>query len=253
MAGLRGNYINMINKKIVAIIPARGGSKSIPRKNIKLFCGKPLIYWKIKAAQDSNIFDKIIVSTDDQEIADIAKSFGAEIPFLRPAKLAEDTTPTVEVLEHTLKQLQNSGYTPDVFVLLEPTTPGTSSTNIKEAVETFFKKDADSVISLVKVPTQYNANWQFILDENNETSLFTGTPISKIIRRRQDLPATYYRNSALYVFKPSLLQEKIPNFYGIKTYGYIMDATESFDLDRPEDWEFAEDKLKALLTKRSNK
>lgn len=234
--------------RVLGIIPARGGSKSIPRKNIKPFLGKPLLAWKIQAAQSSGVFDRIILSTDDEEIAAIGRSFGAETPFLRPPELAQDSTPTLPVLQHAVAYLRDAeGYRPDVVVLLEPTTPGTQPFQIREIVERFIETRADSVISVVEVPSAYRPPWQFTMAEDGRLRLFTGEPINGIIRRRQDLPLTYHRNSALYVFRPGLLFTAAPSLYGGDVRGYVMDSRYSFDLDRPEDWAPAEEVMRSIV------
>lgn len=236
------------SKKILGIIPARGGSKSIPHKNIKPFLNKPLIAWSIEALKKSGVADKIIVSTDDRGIAEVAKKYGAEIPFLRPAELAQDLTPTLPVLQHALKWIkENEGYEPDIILLAQATTPGVQTFHFKEGVELFLSSGADSVISLVRVPGGYSPHWQFNLKENGRAELFTGGSVKNVIRRRQDLPETFIRNSAFYIFKPSLLFEKEPSFYGDDVRGYVMDDKYNIDIDTPEDWEEAEKKLGKII------
>lgn len=234
--------------KILGIIPARGGSKSIPLKNIKHFFGKPLIVWSINSLKNSGVIDRLIVSTDHEGIAEIARQFGAEVPFTRPKELAEDTTPTLPVLQHAISWLkENEGYEPDIVLLTQATTPGVQAFHFKGGIELFLSSGADSVISLVRVPGGYSPFWQFNLKEGGRAELFTGEPIKKVIRRRQDLPPTYIRNSAFYIFKPSLLFEDDPSFYGDDVRGYIMDDKYNIDIDTPEDWEEAEKKLQKIL------
>lgn len=248
--GLRGKKYM---RKILGVIPARGGSKSIPRKNIKPFCGKPLIAWKIEAARASGVFERIVVSTDDKEIAEIARQYGAEVPFTRPAEFAEDATPTLSVLQHALTWLRDKeNYQPDAVVLLEPTTPAVQPFHIREMIEILVKTGADSVVSVVEVPTAYNPHWQFTMAEDARLSLFAGTSIKKIIRRRQDLPKTYHRNSALYVFKPGLIFADEPSFYGEDVRGYVMDREYSSDIDTLEDWAEAEENMYTLLPRNAN-
>jgi len=204
--------------------------------------------WKIESAIKSGIFERIIVSTDDQEIADIAKKFGAEVPFIRPAEFALDATPTITVIRHALLWLrEKENYEPDVVMLLEPTTPAVQPFHIKEALGIFLKTDADSVVSIVDVPTAYNPYWQFIMSDDGRLSLFTGSPIGQIIGRRQDLPKTYHRNSALYVFKPQLALGPDPSLYGDNIYAYKMDLKYSSDIDTLEDWIEAENKMRIIL------
>ena len=237
---------------VLGIIPARGGSKSIPQKNIKTFLGKPLIAWKIETAKKSGILDRLIVSTDSPEIREVAKQYGAEVPFMRPAELAEDTTPTLPVLQHAVRYLEEQeGYRPDVVVLLEPTTPGVRSRHLREAKALFSKTKADSVISVVEVPSAYNPHWQFNMDEDGRLTLFTGVPVRQVIRRRQDLPKTYHRNSAIYMFRPELLFQPEPSLYGGNVVGYLMEKKFSMDLDQPEDWESAEVAMQKILEERS--
>ena len=238
-------------KSVLAIVPARGGSKSIPRKNIKPFCGKPLMAWKIEAAKESGTFDRIIVTTDDEEIAAVGRNSGADVPFLRPTELAEDTTPTLPVLQHAVQWLrEHERYEPAAVVLLEPTTPGVRAFHIREALDLFWESGADSVISVLEVPTAYRPPWQFTRSADGRLGLWTGEPIKRGIRRRQDLPLTYHRNSGLYVFRPELLFAEEPSLYGDDVRGYVMGREYSHDLDSPDDWVPAEEALREVLAGR---
>lgn len=230
--------------KTLGIVTARGGSKGIPRKNIKLLGGKPLIAHTIEAARESGIFDRIILSTDDEEIAAVGKKHGAEVPFMRPAELAEDTTPTLPVLVHVLEWLkENEGYEPDMVALLQPTCPLRRPEHLKQAHELFVRSGADSVVSMKEVPGHYNPHWQFNLGENGRIAIFTGEPFSDIVKRRQDLPKTYTRNGAVYLFKASLLFRDQPTFYGDDIRAFIMDERSSVNIDEPADFERAEEYL----------
>ena len=235
--------------KILGLITARGGSKSIPRKNIKPFCGKPLIVWSIEAALKSGMVDRIVVSTDDEEIARISKEAGAEVPFMRPAELALDTTPSLPVLQHAVGWLKdNEGYEADYVLLLEPTSPARQSFHIKEAIELAETTGADSVMGLGLIPKHFNPDWQIELTEGSEARLYNGQPMTKVIRRRQDLKDTYYRNGSLYLFKPELLFNDDPSLYGNDVRGYVVDAKYDVDIDSPEDWPRAEALFAQLLT-----
>ncbi len=238
------------NKQILALIPARGGSKGIPGKNIKEFCGKPLIAWSIEAARQSGLVSRVVVTTDYDEIGEIAKKFGAEVPFKRPAELAQDTTPTLPVMIHAVNYLKETeNYAPDYVLLLEPTSPGRQMRHIKEAVELILKTGADSVVSVVEVPGRYSPFWQFKVDDNQRMEITTGGSLKNIITRRQNLPKTYTRNGAIYLFKTELLFEHEPSIYGDDTRAYIMDSAYSLDIDTLEDWSEAEDKMKLLINK----
>lgn len=237
-----------MEKNILGIIPARGGSKSIPRKNIKSFCGKPLIAWAIETLRQSGVIDRIVVSTDDAEIAEVAKKYGAEVPFVRPAEFAEDTAPTLPVLQHAVTWLkENEGYKPDYVLLLEPTSPSKRPFHVKDAVKMLVESGADSVISVAEVPGVLNPHWQIRVADDGRTELFTGEPFKKVIRRRQDLPKTYCRNSSIYAFRPELLFSDDPSFYGEDVRAYVTDSKYAFDIDTPEDWEFAERQFKRIL------
>ncbi len=235
-------------KNILGIIPARGGSKEIPGKNIKEFCGKPLMVWTIESALKSEAVSRLIVSTDDNKIAEVAKQYGAGVPFMRPAELAQDASPTLPVLVHAVKYLaDNENYKPDYVLLLEPTSPGRQSQQIKEAVDLIMKTGADSVVSLVEVPTKYNPAWQFTITIGGRAKITTGVDFKEIITRRQDLPKTYIRNGAIYLFKTNLLFGDKPSFYGKDARAYIMDSVYDLDIDTPEDWQFAESKMASIL------
>lgn len=237
-----------MDKEILGIIPARGGSKSIPRKNIKLFAGKPLIAWAIETLEKSGVVSRVIVSTDDEEIAEVSRKYGAEVPFMRPAELAEDTAPTLPVLQHALQWLkENEEYRPDYIVLLEPTSPSKRPFHVREVVNMLVESGADSAISVSEVPGVLNPHWQLKLGENGKVELFTGGSIKNVIRRRQDLPKTYYRNSSIYAFRPELLFTDDPSFYGEDVRAYVMDSKYAFDIDTPEDWEFAERAFQKIL------
>lgn len=230
-----------MKKKTLGIITARGGSKGIPRKNIKLLGGKPLIAHTIEAAKESGIFDRVILSTDDAEIAEVGKQYGAEVPFMRPIELAEDTTPTLPVLIHALEWLKtNEGYEPEAVAILQPTSPLRRPEHLKDAHELFVDSGADSVVSMKEVPGHYNPHWQFNLGEDGRIAIFTGEPFSDIVKRRQDLPKTYTRNGAIYLFKTDLLFQEPPSFYGDDVRAYVMDDASSVNIDTSADFKAAE-------------
>lgn len=212
----------------IALIPARGGSKGIPRKNIKLFNEKPLIYWSIKAAFQSDFIDRVIVSTEDQEIAEIAKSFSAEVPFLRPKELAMDESLGIDPVIHALEELPNV----DDLLLLQPTSPLRMASHINEIFNLRNKFSSDSAvsISLSRKPFIYKLN------EKSQVK-----PFSKKVKPlpRQKLKDLYNLNGALYLSKrESILRHK--SFISNSTIGYIMAEEFSIDIDTQLDWEFAE-------------
>ena len=229
--------------EILAIIPARGGSKSIPRKNLKLLGGKPLIAWSIECALKSKV-NRVLVTTDDPEIAAVAKKYGAEAPFLRPAELAGDIIGMEPVLKHTVEWLkQNESYTPDGVALLQSTCPLRQSHHINEAIDIFSKKiknGVDSVISVSEAIANRNPEWMLKYDADSKVILGNNEPLAHIKTRRQELTPCYYRNDMIYLFKPEVLWSA-SNIHGNNPTLYIVDDV-PFDLDinTPADWEFAE-------------
>jgi CMP-N,N'-diacetyllegionaminic acid synthase len=220
--------------KILGIIPARGGSKGIPKKNIKLLNGKPLIAYTIANALASNL-DRVIVSTDNEEISRISKECGAEV-IIRPDNLAEDKTPTIHVLQDAVSRLDEKF---DCIMTLQPTSPLRNSKHINEAIKLFESdKEADSLVSIVEVPHNYMPEKLMSLDGKY---LFGNNDI----KRRQDLPIMYARNgAAIYVTKTERLNEYI---FGGKALPYFMNKKFSFDLDDMEDWELLECLIKNKL------
>ena len=219
----------------IALIPARGGSKGIPRKNIKLFNSKPLIYWSIKAAFESEFIDRVVVSTEDEEIAEIAKSYSAEVPFLRPKELSLDDSSGIAPVIHALEELPNV----KDLLLLQPTSPLRTAVHIDEIFKIREKFNSDSAvsISLSKRPIIYKLNKEFQLKIFSENI----KPLP-----RQKLSDFYNLNGALYLStRESILLNK--SFVSDSTIGYIMPEEFSIDIDTQLDWEFAEYLMKKSL------
>ena len=218
---------------MISIIPARGGSKGLPGKNILPLCGKPMIAYTIEAAKQSKYIDRVIVSTDDQKIAEIALQYGAEVPFLRPDFLASDTAQAIDNYIYTIERLSKEWNTPiEEFVVLQPTSPLRIAEDIDGAIEMFMEKQADSVISYT--PEAHPVRWHKYLDENNAfVDIFDTT-----IANRQDLKTSYYPNGAVYVFRFSMIKER--KYYTDKSYGFIMPRVRSVDIDYKEDFDYVE-------------
>jgi len=240
-----------LSPKVLGIITARGGSKSIPRKNVKELGGKPLIAYTVEAAKESEIFDRIILSTDDKEIAEVGKKYGAEIPFMRPEGLAEDSTPTMPVLKHAVTWMkENKNYHPDFVAILQPTAPFRQPRHLKEAFALLKKNNADSVISVAQIPGHSNPMWALRLDDQGLASLLvSGDLVRKRIPRRQDLPTAYTNSGHLYIFKTDLLFAPEPNFYGDKVAAYVVEDKYCINIDGPEDWERAEKAIRLCYKK----
>jgi len=215
---------------VVAIIPARGGSKTIPKKNIRNLCGKPLIAYVIETAQKVREIDKVIVSTEDQEIAEIAKKYGAEVPFIRPKELAKDKTPTLPVLQHAVRWLEEKErYRPEIVVLLYATSPLLTEKKVSEAIRMIIEEDFDSVLSVVEDRGHY-----WIEKKDGHERLYP-----KIIRNRQLVKPLLRENGAVYVCKTHLLMKQ-NEIVGGKIGFLVMKKWESIDIDEPKDFEFAE-------------
>lgn len=225
-------------KKFLAIITARGGSKGIPRKNIKLLKGKPLIQYTIEAALNSKYLDRVVVSTENDEIARISKNLGAEVPCLRPRELARDSTHSLPVLQHMIGYLKRAeSYEPYAVVTLQPTSPLRTSQHIDEAIKKFLADPkADSLVSVMRAP--HNMTPTSLMDIKGKY-LVDALPVRGIrVLRRQAKPTYYARNgAAIYITKTAGLNDYI---FGGKILPYLMSKTESFDIDDLEDWRIVE-------------
>lgn len=220
--------------KILGLIPARGGSKGVPGKNKKLLASKPLIVYTIEAALKSNL-DAVLVSTDDQIIAEISSAAGALVPFIRPAHLAEDSTPTLPVIQHALQQLESDGKVYDAVCLLQPTNPFRSAEDINAAIAELKKKEADCLLSVLEVPHQFNPHW-VLMDEKGNLKWAMGDALP--IQRRQELPKAYYRDGSIYITKTHVINTG--SLYGNVISYILSDPRKHVNIDTMADWEEAE-------------
>jgi CMP-N-acetylneuraminic acid synthetase len=224
--------------KILALIPARGGSKGVPRKNIRILCKKPLIQYTIDAALASEEFDEVMVSTEDYEIAEFAKELGARVPFMRPNELATDFSPTIDTVVHVIEQYKNLGRDFDAVCLLQPTNPLRTNHIISKCVKVFINSDADSLISVREVPHEFNPHWTFV-DANKNGRLEIATGEKNIISRRQDLPRTYYRDGVVYITRCSVLFNQ-RSLYGENVTYINLENEPHINIDTMNDWKLAE-------------
>ena len=223
------------DKKVLAIIPARGGSKGLPGKNIKELCGKPLIAWTIEQAKSCSNIDRIVVSTDDEKIADIAKKYGAEVPFIRPAELADDTSSTIDVIFHAINWLEeHEDYQPEYILLLQPTSPLLTREDIDGVIQMLKDKNARAVVSVCK--TDHHPWWSNTLPENGNMKDFLRPEI--LNNRRQDLPVFYKLNGAIYLADTDYLREW-NSFFGPDTFACEMPKEHSIDIDSDIDFKLA--------------
>ena len=228
---------------VVGIIPARGGSKGIHRKNLVKIGSTPLIGLTILAAKKARSIDKIIVSSDDEEIMQVARYYGAETPFIRPKNISLDSTKMIEVLKHALLFLNNSKTKTNAIVLLQPTSPLRNEIHIEESLELFFRMKASSIVSVVEVPHQYNPH--SILYLNKSGRLERNSKIN--FTRRQEKPKFYARNGpSILITDPKVIMDD--ELYGDNSYPYIMSKEDSLDIDTLSDLEEA----KRILEKQKN-
>jgi N-acylneuraminate cytidylyltransferase len=232
--------------KILALIPARSGSKGVLDKNIRMLGQKPLIAYSIEAALKSKSILRTIVSTDSEVYAGISKNFGAEVPFIRPAYLAEDNTASIDVVLHALEYLSEKGDHYDAVCLLQPTSPFRSNDLIDRAIEKFIESNADALISVLPVPHEFNPHWTFEPTKDNYLKIATGE--SSIIKRRQDLPPAFIRDGSIYITKTSVLLGQ-KSFYGDQLTYIINDPALSVNIDTEHDWKKAEEKLHLIQDK----
>lgn len=222
--------------RILGLIPARGGSKGIPKKNIKLLGKLPLIDYTINAAKESKLISEIVVSTDDEEIAIAAEISGLKPPFLRPDEFAQDSSTSLEVVLHAIRYFEEKNLIFDAVCLLQPTTPFREKGFIDAALERFISSNADCLISVLPIPHEYNPHWAF--EENQKGFLSIATGEEKIISRRQDLPKSFHRDGSVYITKTNIIKEG--SLYG-KSISYIESNSKyHVNIDTIEDWEKAE-------------
>lgn len=223
--------------RVVGLIPARGGSKSVPRKNIKLLAGKPLLQYTAESALAASRLERVLLSTEDDEIASVGRSCGLDVPFVRPAELARDDTPTLQVVQHALKWLEASGDVYDAICLLQPTNPMRSADDIDGCVALLESTNADSVFTVLPVPAAFNPHWVYLENEDGTLRLSTGE--SDPIPRRQMLPPAFHREGAVYVTRWRVISDD-NSLYGKRVAGYAIDPSTSVNIDSPEDWDRAE-------------
>ncbi len=222
------------NKSFLCLIPARGGSKGIPNKNIIDLNGYPLIHYSINTAKTSNIFDRIIVSTDSEDIAKVAKKEGAEVPFLRPSFLAIDNSKIEDTVAYMLNVIEKEDKIYDYVCLLQPTSPLLESEDIVKVVNMLFDKEAEIIVSVGENPI--NMEWTISLLEDLSLNKFSGKVCGT---NRQCFKKTYFLNGAIYLGKWDIFYNKL-DYYSQKSYAYIMSYERSIDIDSEFDLKLVE-------------
>ncbi len=232
--------------RVLGIIPARGGSKGVVRKNVRELGGKPLLAYTVESALTSSRLTRTILSTEDEEIAKLGRDLGVEVPFMRPAELATDSAPTFPVVLHAVKELEKQNELYDAVCLLQPTNPLRRSEDIDGCIELLENSEADSVFTILPVPHEFNPKWVYWETAEGELELSGGDPVP--VSRRQDLPDAFHREGSVYVTRRDVLFEH-GNLYGSKVCGYRVKKENSINIDSEDDWERAE----VIISRRSDK
>jgi len=224
---------------VLALVPARGGSKGVPRKNVLPLSGRSLLKYVHDATQAATRVDRVILSTDDDEIAAEGLRVGLEVPFRRPPDLALDDTPMLSVIRHAVDWVAAHGAAPEFVVLLQPTSPLRRGTHIDDAVSLLITERADSVVTVVEVPKHLSPDYVMKIEGG---VLRPFLPEGAAITRRQDVRPAYFRDGTVYAFRSDTI-DRFGNIYGERCVPLLIDAKDSLSIDSPEDWAEAERRL----------
>jgi CMP-N-acetylneuraminic acid synthetase len=225
--------------RVLAIVPARGGSKGVPGKNVRKLAGRTLLDYAALAARDSGVIDRIVLSTDSDEIADAGRRAGLEVPFIRPAALAQDDTPMLPVIQHAIETLAADGWMTDVIVLLQPTSPLRRPSHVRDAVKMLHDSKADSVVTVIELPRHLSPDYVMRIDDGVlRPFLDEGARVT----RRQDARPAYSREGTVYACWRATV-ERFGNIYGERCQPLMVDAADSLSIDSPADWAEAERRL----------
>lgn len=229
---------------VLGIIPARGGSKGVPGKNIRSLLTLPLLAYTVHAAKQSTLLSQLILSSDDATIINVARHYSVQVPFVRPAQLAADNTSTLQVLQHALQHFNQQQKHFDAVCLLQPTYPFRVPGLIDACIKKFIQTEADTLFTALPVPHQYNPHWVFEKNSNHWLQIATGEPT--IITQRQQLPQAFIRDGGVYVIKTqTLLQHN--SLFGKRIAYHLSDAAWYVNIDTEEDWKLAEEKASDYL------
>lgn len=223
-------------ESVLGLVPARGGSKGIPRKNLRALAGRPLLAYVAEAAAASGAIDRLIVSTDSEEVAELARSVGIEVPFMRPAALARDDTPMYPVVRHALEELDRQGRRADAVAILQPTSPLRRPAHLAGARRLLEEERCSSVVSVTEIPPHFSPDYAMkIVDGRLVNFLSRGAAVS----RRQDVGRAYSRDGTIYMIRRETVLEE-NSLYGDDARPLVIPAHESVNLDDRDDWERAE-------------
>jgi len=221
---------------VMAIVPARGGSKGVPDKNLRVLAGRTLLDRTADAARRSGVIDRVILSTDAEAIAAAGRAAGLEVPFMRPSEIAQDDTPMLPVVRHAIDEVARGGWDPDLIVLLQPTSPLRRPEHIRDAVGLLRSSGADSVVTVVEIPKHHSPDYVMRIDGGLLTPFL---PEGARVTRRQDARTAYSRDGTVYAFRRRTL-ERFGSIYGENCRPLIIDPKDSLSIDSPADWSAAE-------------
>jgi CMP-N,N'-diacetyllegionaminic acid synthase len=225
--------------RVLGLVPARSGSKGIVGKNLRTLAGRPLLAYTFDAARESQRIDRLVLSTDSEEIAEAGRELGAEVPFLRPPELAADETPMLPVVQHAVAQLESAGWSPDVVIILQPTSPLRRGQRIRDALDLLQSTGCSSVVTVVPIPAHFSPDYAMRIADDR---LVTYLPEGEGIGRRQDAAAAYSRDGTVYAVRRDTVMEE-QTLYGSDCRPLVLNPSESVNLDTPEDWDEAERRL----------
>jgi CMP-N-acetylneuraminic acid synthetase len=222
---------------VLGLVPARGGSKGVTRKNVRPLGGRPLLAYTAGAALEARRLSRVVLSTDDDEIAEVGRRAGLDVPFRRPVELGRDDTPMAAVVRHALETLEAAGEAYEAVCLLQPTVPFREAGEIDDCISLLENTGADAAITVAPVPAPYNPHWVFLADREGYLHLSTGEPSP--VTRRQDLPPAYHRDGSVYVARRALVLEQ-ETLCGGRVVGHVVQRRAHINIDGPEDWAAAE-------------
>lgn len=230
----------------VGLIPARGGSTRIPRKNVRLLAGKPLLHYTVESARQARRLTSVVLSTDDEEIAELGRRLGLDVPFMRPADLAAPDTPMLATVQHAVRFLESAGRRVDAVCLLQPTSPLRTARQIDDCIELLESSIFDAVVTVTAIPVEYHPDWSYRRCADGTLQLWNGD--RDPVARRQDLSPAYCRSGDVYVTRRDVVMER-HSLYGTSLAGYYVDAALTVNLNEPEDWDRAEELLSGSVTR----
>jgi N-acylneuraminate cytidylyltransferase len=225
--------------RVLGLVPARGGSKGVPRKNERTLAGQTLLERTRDAAVASGVIDRVVLSTDSESIAALGESLGLDVPFRRPAELATDEAPMLGVVEHALRALAESGYRPDAVALLQPTSPLRRPEHIAAAVQ-LLTADATSVVAVTRIPPHLSPHWAWRIDSDRLIP-FLPDGGGRIVRR-QEVPAAYFRNGTIYLTRTEVVLDN-HDLYGERCVPLVIPEEDALTIDTEADWNLAERRL----------